>query len=315
MGGGIATAELAGAVSAAGGLGTIGLLPPAEFRGELRRARERAGGFPVAANLLVPFATRAHAEACLEARVAAVVLHGGFKRSLVQRLRDRDAVVLSTVGTAEQARRALADGADGLVVQGLEAGGHLFGVEAALEALARVLGVAGGAPVLLAGGIADGADARRALEAGAVAVVAGTRFLLTEECNAHPVYKQRVLAAQRTIETRLFGLSWPMRHRVVPNAATERWCRARERGPRAVLALQALSAPLARLPMSLVRGAIRTQHPALPVFGPAAPLAGMPERLVDASALYAGETALRIESILPARDAVAALAGARRQAG
>jgi NAD(P)H-dependent flavin oxidoreductase YrpB (nitropropane dioxygenase family) len=295
-------------VSAAGGLGTVGILPPPGLREELERARELAGRAPVAANLLIPFATRAHVNACLEARAAVVVLHAGFKRALVERLRASGVLVLHTVGTPEEARRALAEGADGLVVQGREAGGHLVGVEPALEALPRMLEVAGDAPVLLAGGVADAADARRALDAGAAAVVAGTRFLLTEESGAHPAYKQRVLAAERTLETQLFGLSWPMRHRVVPNAATERWCRAGDRGPRAVLALQALSVPLARLPMSLVAGAVRTQHPAVPLFGPAAPLAGTPERLVDASALYAGETALRIDSILPAREAVASLA-------
>lgn len=309
MGGGIAGGELAGAVSAAGGLGTVGILPPAGLRVELERARELAGGRPVAANLLVPFTTRAHVDACLDARVAAVVLHAGFKRAVVERLRAGGVLVLHTVGTSEEARRALGDGADGLVAQGREAGGHLVGVEPALATLPRVLEVAGDAPVLLAGGIADGSDARRALDAGAAAVVAGTRFLLTEESGAHPAYKQRVLAAERTLETQLFGLGWPMRHRVIPNAATERWCRASVRGPRAVLALQAISVPLARLPMSLVAGTIRTQHPALPLFGPAAPVAGMPERLVEASALYAGETALRIGSLLPAREAVASLAG------
>lgn len=310
MGGGIAGGALAGAVSAAGGLGTVGILPPRALREELERAGELAGGRPVAANLLIPFTTRGHVDACLEARVAAVVLHAGFSPTLVERLRAGGVLVLHTVGTPEEASRALVDGADGLVAQGLEAGGHLVGVEPALEALPRMLEIAGDAPALLAGGIADAADSRRALDAGAAAIVAGTRFLLTEESGAHPAYKRRVLVAERTLETQLFGLSWPMRHRVIPNAATERWCRGGERGPRAVLALQALSGPLARLPMSLVAGTIRTQHPGLPLFGPAAPLAGMPDRLVDASALYAGETALRIDSILPAREAVASLAGA-----
>jgi NAD(P)H-dependent flavin oxidoreductase YrpB (nitropropane dioxygenase family) len=307
MGGGIASATLAGAVSAAGGLGTVGILPSVVLRTELRRARELADGAPVAANLLVPFAKHSHVEACGAAQAAAVVLHGGFKRSLVEALKERGLPVLQTVGTPEEARQALAHGADGLVAQGREAGGHLLGVEPALDALQRVVAVAGGAPVLLAGGIAEAADVRRALQAGAAAAVAGTRFLLSEECAAHPEYKRRVLAAERTLETQLFGLSWPMRHRVVPNAATERWCRRDERGPRVVRALHSASVPMARLPMSLVRGAIRTQHPAVPLFGPAMPLAGMPERVIDASALYAGETALRIDSILPAGEVVALL--------
>ncbi len=310
MGGGIAGAELAGAVSAAGGLGTVGIMPAAAMGAELRRAREIAGDRPVAANLLVPFATRDHVEACRGASV--VVLHAGFDRGLVTELKATGALVLHTVGTPNEAQRGLADGADGLVVQGIEAGGHLVGVEPALEALARVRSVVGDAdtPLLLAGGIADSNDVRRALDAGADAAVAGTRFLLTDECAAHPAYKQAVIEAERTLETRLFGLSWPMRHRVVPNAATERWCARNPAGPWAVRALQPLTSPLARFPLQLTRASIRLQHPLVPIFGPMAALRGMPERLVQASALYAGETALRISSTIPAVQAVRLLAGA-----
>jgi NAD(P)H-dependent flavin oxidoreductase YrpB (nitropropane dioxygenase family) len=309
MGGGIAGAELAGGVSAAGGLGTVGILPPEELREELRRAGEVAGGRPVAANLLVPFARRAHVDACRAGGAVLVVLHGGFDRRLVGAVRDAGLPVLVTVGTPSEAAGALRAGADGLVVQGREAGGHLVGVEPALDALSGVRAAAGETPLWLAGGIADAADARRALDAGATAVVAGTRFLLTHESGAHPGYKQRVLRASRTLETQLFGLSWPMRHRVVPNAATDRWCAPDGTVPRPLRAFHAASVPLAHLPMSAVRGAIRTQDPRVPVFGPPAPVRGLPDRLVDASALYAGETALRIDSILPAADAVARLAG------
>jgi nitronate monooxygenase len=309
MGGGIAGAELAGAVSAAGALGTVGILPPPAMRTALLEARERCGGAPVAANLLIPFATRAHADACVDGQADVVVLHGGFKRGLVEQLRLGGAFVLHTVGTADQARRALFEGAEGLIVQGREAGGHLVGVEPVLAALGHVLEVSGRAPVAVAGGVADADDVRTALEAGAAAVVAGTRFLLTDECAAHAEYKRRVLAADRTLETLLFGLGWPMRHRVIPNAATARWCRADPRGPTALRVAERFSAPLARLPMSVATTVHRRQHPAVPLFGPVAPLHGMPERLVEASALYAGESALRIESVIPARRAVALLAG------
>ncbi len=315
MGGGIATANLAGAVSAAGGLGTVGILPPSRLEAEIVRARDRADGRAVAANLLVPFSTRAHVAACRNARVDAVVLHAGFDRELLQQLAADGALVLQTVGTPDEARRALSEGATGVVVQGIEAGGHLVGVQRALDALPRVIAVADGAPVLLAGGIADREDVRLALNAGAAAVVAGTRFLLTDECSAHSAYKRRVLKARRTIETQLFGLGWPMRHRVVPNAATARWCRGDPRGPRLVRLVQSLSAPLARLPMSITSAVTSTQRLGLPLFGPAAPLKGMPERLVDTSPLYAGESALRIESVIPAADAVLLLSGAMAGAG
>jgi NAD(P)H-dependent flavin oxidoreductase YrpB (nitropropane dioxygenase family) len=308
MGGGIATGALAGEVSAAGGLGTVGMLPADQLRQELGRARDSAGRAPVAANLLVPFATRDHVRACLDGGARLVVLHAGFKRGLVEELRAGGAMVLPTVGTPEETRRVLAEGADGVVLQGVDAGGHLVGIEPALQALPAVLDAGAGAPVLLAGGIADHDDVRGALDAGAAAVVAGTRFLLTHESAAHPEYKHRVLGAKRTIQTQLFGLGWPMRHRVVPNAATERWCRGSSLGPRALLALYRVSPPLGRLPMSLTRRTAEAQHPAVPLFSPAPPLAGMPDRIIDASALYAGETALRIDELVSAVDATRLLA-------
>lgn len=308
MAGGMAGGELAGAVSAAGGLGTVGMMAPRAFAAALAEAHRKAPGRPVAANLLVPFIKRAHLAACLEANAALVVLHGGFAPRSLARLRAGGAPVFYTVGTAQQARRALAEGADGLVVQGVEAGGHLVGVELLMDALARILEVADGKPVLAAGGIADAADVRRVLAAGATAAVAGTRFLLTPESGAHHAYRERVLAADRTLVTLLFGLGWPLRHRVIPNAATERWCRGDQLGPRWIRRASGLSGPLGgALPLEMLGRMLSLQRPALPLFTPALPLAGMPERTVDAGALYAGETIHRLQDVIPAAEAVARL--------
>jgi nitronate monooxygenase len=146
--------------------------------------------------------------------------------------------------------------------------------------------------------------------AGAAAVVAGTRFLLTEECAAHPAYKQRVLGATETIETLLFGVGWHERHRVVANLATERWCRSSPFGPRPVRAINRIAAPLLRrLPSSVSAAALRRQRRSLPFYGPASMLLGMDERLVEVTPLYAGETARRIGSIVQAAQAVRELAG------
>jgi NAD(P)H-dependent flavin oxidoreductase YrpB (nitropropane dioxygenase family) len=310
MGGGTAGAELAGAVSAAGGLGTVGIvLDPARMREEVARAREIARGRPVAANLLVPFAKIAHAQACIDGGADCVVLFCGFNRRLVQRLRDEGVLVLQQVGTVPQAKQALAEGVDGLIAQGREAGGHVLGVEPALDFLPKVLEIAGGHPVLIAGGIAEAADVQRAIAAGAKAAVAGTRFLLTEECAAHPAYKQRVLGAHQTCETLLFSVGWHERHRVVPNAATERWCRDGSLGPRRLLELNRALAPLLRrLPPSASTATLTRQSLSLPLYGPASILRGMDERLVEVTPLYAGETAKRIHSIVPAAEAVRQLA-------
>jgi nitronate monooxygenase len=315
MGGGLAGAELAGAVSRAGALGTVGLVAsPETLRKQILRARGLAPGRPVAANLLLPFADVAHAQACIDAGAACVTLFCGWRPDLVARLRAAGVLVLHQVGTSDQARHALADGADGLIAQGIEAGGHLLGVEPALRFLARALELAGGRPVLLAGGIADRGDVSRALEAGASAAVAGTRFLLTAECAAHPTYKRRVLGAPRTLETLLFSVGWYDRHRVVPNEATRRWCRRDPLGPRVVRHANERSASLLRrLPPRAqaisLRAQLRLQTPRVPLYGPAAMLEGMDERLIEVTPLYAGESAARIASVIPAAAAVAELVG------
>ncbi len=309
MGGGVAGGELAGAVSAAGALGTVGMTDPRTFATELRRAATLAGKRPVAANLLVPFIRKAHIDACITGGAALVVLHGGISARWMAALSSAGTRVLSTVGSARQAHRALAAGADGLVVQGVEAGGHLMAGRPLAVTLPEVLEVADGAPVLAAGGVAGAADVRRLLAAGAIGAVAGTRFLLTEESRAHPEYKQRVLHAQRTIRTMVFGMGWPLPHRVVPNAATDRWCARNDLGPRWVRALSRASAPLGwMLPLSALDTLASLQHLAAPLYTPALPLAGMNAKVVDHTALYAGETIRHIHDIVTAAEAVAQLA-------
>ncbi|OHV03610.1 NAD(P)H-dependent flavin oxidoreductase [Mycobacterium talmoniae] len=307
--GGVAGGELAGAVSAAGALGTVGIAAPHAFAAELRRAATLAPGRPVAANLLVPFIRKAHIDVCITAGVAAVVLHDGIPRRWIAALRSAGIPVLCTVGSAAQARQALAAGADGLVAQGVEAGGHLVAERPLAVTLTEVLQAADGVPVLAAGGVADGADVRRLLTAGAAGAVAGTRFLLTTESRAHPDYQRRVLDAQRTIRTLLFGLGWPLPHRVVPNAATDRWCGHSDLGPGLARGLSRVSGPLGRLlPLSARGDTVALQRVSLPLYTPALPLAGMPASVVDRSALYAGETMHRIHDVVAAAEAVARLA-------
>lgn len=310
MGGGVANAELAGAVATAGALGTLGIDPPGALRRGIAQARERAPGRSVAVNLLMPFVHRSHVEVCVGSRVEAVVLFLGGDRDVVERLHAAGSFVLVQVGTTAQARAAIGWGADGLIAQGREAGGHLVGVSSSMDTLATIREVAGGRPVLVAGGIATGSDVRAALDAGAAGVVAGTRFLMTSESAAHPLYKQALLSAERTIETMLFGFGWRARHRVVENAATARWCDAEGAATSVPEVINKATDPLKRVvPLTLMLPLPRLHRPWLPVLSAAPPLAGMPDRSVAASPLYAGETALRISDVRPVSEVVAELAG------
>ncbi|HEX6204386.1 MAG TPA: nitronate monooxygenase, partial [Solirubrobacterales bacterium] len=215
MGGGLSRHELAAAVSEAGGLGTIAVSGAEAIRRELAAARALTGR-PLAVNLLLPFARRDWFEAAAEADV--VVTFWGRPR------RRTSGVWLHQCGSVAEAREAQSAGADAVIVQGVEAGGHVRGTVPALQLLERTrAALPPEYPLLLAGGIAEASDVRAALEVGATAAVAGTRFLLAEESRAHPAYRQRLVAASETILTDLFGAAWPAPHRVVPNAATEHW--------------------------------------------------------------------------------------------
>jgi nitronate monooxygenase len=305
MGGGLAGPELAAAVADAGGLGTLGLAPAGELRDSIALFRDGAQGRAVAVNLLTPFLRRSQVSACVRAGIDVAVVAFGGDRELVEELTEAGVFVFVMVGTQEQARRAVSWGAHGLIAQGGEAGGHLCGTIDAMQFLPRALAVAGDRPVLLAGGIATASDTRAALAAGASGVIAGTRFLLTHESRAHPEYQRRILAADRTVRTMLFGLGWPAPHRVVPNAATARWCDMDGTAKLIPRLVNGGSAVLAKLPAT--NSVLRMQHPKLPLFSPIAPTVGMPASAVDRAACYAGQTALRLNSVTSARQAVADL--------
>ena len=302
MGGGLAAHELAAAVADAGGLGTIGILGPDELRAEIAAVRRATDG-PLAVNLLLPFARPAHFEAASEADVV-VTFWGRPKRRTAK-------AWMHQCGSVEEALVARAAGADAVIAQGVEAGGHVRGTTAAMELLARVrAALPGDYPVLAAGGVADAADVTARLEAGADAVVSGTRFLMSDECGAHPAYKERSREAGETILTELFGVGWPAQHRVIPNEATARWLRGDPRGPGWLRGLHAATAPLAsRVPVGVQIRTAASQRPSRPLFGPAAATVGGPPSLVEAGPLYAGECIDRIDDIRPAGELVRELAG------
>jgi NAD(P)H-dependent flavin oxidoreductase YrpB (nitropropane dioxygenase family) len=300
LGGGLSRHELAAAVSEAGGLGTIAVNGAEAIRGELAAARALTGK-PIAVNVLLPFARRAWFEAAAPADV--VVTFWGRPR------RRTPGAWAHQCGSVAEARAAHAAGADAVIVQGVEAGGHVRGTTPALELLERVrAALPPGYPLLLAGGIAERADVERALAAGAAAAVAGTRFLLSGESRAHPGYRRRLLEAEDTVLTKLFGAGWPAPHRVVPNAATERGLVAGPDGPALNRALNRLAAPGRRfLPAALQVRLARAQRPGGPLLSPIGPTDDGPETLVDAGPLYAGQTVARIHDVRPAAELVAAL--------
>jgi len=300
MGGGISRHELAAAVSEAGGLGTIAVAGPEAIERELAAARVLTDR-PIAVNVLLPFARRSWFEAAAAADV--VVTFWGRPH------RHTSGCWIHQCGSVAEAQAAQAAGADAVIVQGVEAGGHVRGTVPALELLERVRAVLpGDFPVLLAGGIAERDDVRRALDAGASAAVAGTRFLLSDQSRAHPEYKRRLLAAKATLVTELFGLGWPAPHRVVPNAATGRQLGTDSRVPALNHALNHLVAPTIRFtPASIQQRLVRAQRPGSHLLTPLGPTDDGPANLLDAGPLYAGKTVARISEVRPAAEIVSDL--------
>ena len=293
--GAVARYELAAAVSEAGGLGTIaGARAPIAH--ELAAARSLTGR-PIAVNLLLPFLRPGDAEAAGHADL--IVTFWGEPRRIAA------TGWIHQCGSVGEARAAAAAGADGVIAQGVESGGHVRGTVPTFELLEQIL-AAVTIPVLAAGGIADRGDVIAALEAGAAGAVAGTRFLLSDESRAHAGYKQRCVAATQTVLTDLFGLAWPdAPHRVIENAATRRWLRSGDRPPEWIRVANRLTRPLAaRLPESVERRALSAQRPSQPLLGPRPPTDDGPDGLVDSGPLYAGETVARIADVRPAGELV-----------
>ena len=278
------------------------MMTPAAVEWEIQQVRSQTDA-PVAANILLPLVRRAHWEAASKADL--VVTFWGTPERRTQR------PWVHQCGSVDEALAAQRAGADAVIVQGVEAGGHVRGTEPATALLERALeALPRGYPVLSAGGMATAEDVRERLDAGATAAVLGTRFLMTEESSAHRAYKQRLLEARETVLTELFGMSWPAPHRVIWNEATERWLRKDPRGPRWVRALNKAMAPLAsRAPDRFQEPLVKRQSIGLPLLSPMAVTDGLPSRLLDVTPLYAGESVARIHDIRPAGELTRELAG------
>ena len=228
--GGAVTPPLAAAVSDAGGLGMLPLTwtAPEEIGAvvdETRKLTER----PFGVNLGLAWDQRERLASALGAGVPVVSFFWGDAGAVIGEARRGGAVVFVTVGTAEEGRAAAAAGADVIVAQGWEAGGHVWGTVSTFALVPRVVDAVAPVPVVAAGGIADGRGLAAALALGAAGVWVGTRFLAASEAAIHPDYRRRILAAGEadTFYGTLFDRGWAdAPHRTLRNSTVEAWERA-----------------------------------------------------------------------------------------
>jgi nitronate monooxygenase len=227
--GGPARADLAAAVSEAGGFGLLGMVrePPALIEREIASLRAKTDR-PFGVNL-IPFATpKAQLEdelaVCFNARVPAMCFFWEVYPDLIDRVKKTGALMLYQVGSVEDARLAEKAGADVVIIQGIEAGGHVKATAPLATLLPRIADAID-IPIAASGGIADGRGLASALAMGADGVHCGTVFLASTESFAHDYHKQRLVAAgaDDTVLTDLFCINWPPHApvRVLKNSVTE----------------------------------------------------------------------------------------------
>lgn len=192
----IADARLAAAVSNAGGLGIIacGSAPLTWVREQVELARSLTDKpFGVNIMLMNPDAPEL-AELLAELKVPVITTGAGSPAAYIERWKEAGAKVVPVVASAALAKRMERMGADALIAEGCEAGGHIG--ELTTMALTPAVCEAVSIPVITAGGVADGRGMVAAFALGAEGVQIGTRFLTAHECGIHDAYKQKVLAAK-----------------------------------------------------------------------------------------------------------------------
>ncbi len=226
--GGIARSELVAAVTEGGGFGFLGMVrePVDLIRAEATALRAR--GIQRFGVNLIPRATdpallEAQVSACIDLGVPVVGLFWDVALKLVARLRAAGITVVCQVGSRAEAQAVEQAGAQVLIAQGVEAGGHVRGDRPLHELVSEIV-VETGLPVLAAGGLAGGADLATVLSLGAQGAVFGTALIATPESFAHPYHKQRLIDAGDgdTVLTDAFHINWPRgaNVRVLANSVT-----------------------------------------------------------------------------------------------
>lgn len=274
--GGVSTPELAAAVARAGALGMIGAagLDPRSLRQQVSGANGTAGdGARIGVNFLMPFLDLSALEVAAAEAPLVECFYGPPHDAVVTRIHVGGAYAAWQVGSLDEALAAESAGCDVIVVQGVEAGGHVRGTEPLLELLSKVRARTD-LPLVAAGGLGSGRSIVAAFAEGADAARIGTCFVATEEADVHPAYADALVraGADDTVLSEAFSMAWPdAPHRVL------RSC----------------------IDASDLDPSMRSPSPPTRSF----------DGDVSAAALYAGTSVECIERVAPAADVIARIVG------
>ena len=225
----VAEYHLAAAVSNAGGLGLIGTASaPAEWVREQIREAKKLTDKPFGINIMMisPYADEV-AKVAVEEGVAVVTTGAGSPEKYVKMWKEAGIKVIPVVASVAMAKRMQRCGADALVTEGTEAGGHI-GENTTMVLVPQVVDAVE-IPVIAAGGIADGRGLAAAFMLGAEGVQIGTRFVVTEEAQVHENYKECILKA-RDIDSRVTGRSTGHPVRALRNKMTKEYLEKEQAG-------------------------------------------------------------------------------------
>ena len=225
----VAEYHLASAVSNAGGLGLIGAASaPADWvREQIKKAKELTDKpFGVNIMLMSPYADEV-AEIVAEEGVKVVTTGAGNPEKYMKMWKEAGVKVIPVVASVALAKRMERSGADAVVAEGCEAGGHIG--ESTTMVLVPQVADAVNIPVIAAGGIADGRGIAAAFMLGAKGVQMGTHFVVTEESQVHDNYKERIIKA-RDIDSRVTGRTTGHPVRALRNEMTKQYIELENKG-------------------------------------------------------------------------------------
>lgn len=225
----VAEHHLAAAVSEAGGFGLIGAAnAPADWvREQIRKTKELTERpFGVNVMLMSPYADEV-ARVIAEEGVKAVTTGAGNPEKYMELWKERNIKVIPVVASVALAKRMERCGADAVVAEGCESGGHI-GESTTMTLVPQVVDAVD-IPVIAAGGIGDGRGIAAAFMLGAKGVQMGTRFVVTNECQVHPAYKERIIRA-KDIDTRVTGRSTGHPIRALRNDMTKAYLQKEQEG-------------------------------------------------------------------------------------
>ena len=215
--GGIAGPKLAAAVSNAGGLGHLGCIrqSASDMRNWIQETRALTDK-PFGINLVPkgggPDGFEAQLAVVLDEKPKAISLFWDDFSNVIPKCKEAGIVTMVQVGSVKEAVKAAADGADVIIAQGVEAGGHVRGTIGLSVLLTAVVKAVGSVPVLAAGGISCSGAVEAVLRSGAAGAWVGTSFIVAEESLAHPIYKRRLIEATTddTKYERFYSFGWPV---------------------------------------------------------------------------------------------------------